>query len=93
LFAFNCIPGWIVALFCLLTIVILSLQGRLFVALFCLVLATLGLEYFFTQPVFSLALTRPEDIAALLTFLTIALVVSALGSKLRKSYWESVLCD
>jgi C4-dicarboxylate-specific signal transduction histidine kinase len=32
--------------------------------------------------------TRPEDIAALLTFLAIALVVSALGSKLRKSYWE-----
>jgi signal transduction histidine kinase len=78
----------IVALFCLLTIVILSLQGRFFVALFCSVLATLGLDYFFTQPVFSLAVTRPEDIAALLTFLAIALVVSALGSKLRKSYWE-----
>jgi C4-dicarboxylate-specific signal transduction histidine kinase len=78
----------IVALFCLLTIVILSLQGRFFVALFCSVLATLGLDYFFTQPVFSLAVTRPEDIAALLTFLAISLVVSALGSKLRKSYWE-----
>ena len=78
----------IVALFCLLTIVILSLQGRFFVALFCSVLATFGLDYFFTQPVFSLAVTRPEDIAALFTFLTIALVVSALGSKLRKSYWE-----
>ena len=77
----------IVGLLCLLTVVILSLQGRFFVALFCSVLATFGLDYFFTQPVFSLAVTRPEDIAALLTFLTIALVVSALGCKLRKSYW------
>ena len=77
----------IVALLCLLTVVILSLQGRFFVALFCSVLATFGLDYFFTQPVFSLAVTRPEDIAALLTFLAIGSVVRALGSKLRKSCW------
>jgi len=78
----------IVALFCLLTIVVISLQGRFFVALLCSVLATLGLDYFFTQPVFSLAVTRPEDIAALFTFVTIALVVSGLGYKVRKSYCE-----
>jgi signal transduction histidine kinase len=78
----------IAALLYLLNIVIISLQGRFFVALLCSVLATLGLVYFFTQPVFSLAVTRPEDIAALFTFSTIALVVSALGSKVRKSYWE-----
>jgi PAS domain S-box-containing protein len=80
----------IVALLCLLTIVVISLQGRFFVALLCSVLATLGLDYFFTQPVFSLAVTRPEDIAALSTFSTIALVVSALGSKVRKSHRELV---
>jgi C4-dicarboxylate-specific signal transduction histidine kinase len=78
----------IVALLCLLTIVVISLQGRFFAALFCSVLATLGLAYFFMHPVFTLAVTRPEDIAALLTFLTITVVVSALGSKLRKSYCE-----
>jgi PAS domain S-box-containing protein len=78
----------IVALFCLLTIVVISLEGCFFVALLCSVLATLGLDYFFTQPVFSLAVTRPEDIAALFTFITIALVVSALGYKVRESYWE-----
>jgi signal transduction histidine kinase len=78
----------IVALLYLLTIVVISLQGRFFVALLCSVLATLGLDYFFTQPVFSLAVTRPEDIAALFTFSTIALAVSALGFKVRKSYWE-----
>jgi PAS domain S-box-containing protein len=78
----------IVALLCLLTIVIISLQGRFFVALFCSVLATLGLDYFFMQPVFSLAATRPEDIAAIFTFLVITLVVSALGARLRKSYCE-----
>jgi C4-dicarboxylate-specific signal transduction histidine kinase len=78
----------IVALFCLLTIVVISLQGRFFVALLCSVLATLLLDYFFTQPVFSLAVTRPEDIAALFTFITVALVVSALGYKVRKSYCE-----
>jgi C4-dicarboxylate-specific signal transduction histidine kinase len=78
----------IVALFCLLIIVVISLQGRFFVALLCSVLATLLLDYFFTQPVFSLAVTRPEDIAALFTFITIALVVSALGYKVRKSYCD-----
>jgi C4-dicarboxylate-specific signal transduction histidine kinase len=40
------------------------------------------------QPVFSLAVTRPEDLAALFTFLTITFVISVLGSKLRKSYSE-----
>jgi PAS domain S-box-containing protein len=78
----------IVALLSLITIVVISLQGRFFVTLLCSVLATLGLDYFFMQPVFSLAVTRPEDIAALFTFLTIALVVSALGSKVRKSEVE-----
>ena len=75
----------IVALLCLLIILVISLQGRFFVALLCSVLATLGLDCFLMRPVFSLAVTRPEDIAALFTFSTIALVVSALGSKVRKS--------
>jgi PAS domain S-box-containing protein len=78
----------IVALLYLLTIVIISLQCRFFVTLLCSVLAFLGLDYFFTSPVFSLVVTRPEDIAALLTFSTTALIVSALGSKVRKSHWE-----
>jgi K+-sensing histidine kinase KdpD len=78
----------IVALLCLLTIVVISLQGRFLVALICSVLAVLGLDYFFMQPIFSLVVTRPEDIAALSTFSTIALIVSALGSKMRKSYFQ-----
>jgi PAS domain S-box-containing protein len=78
----------IVALLCLLTIVVISLQGSFFVALLCSMLATLGLDYFFMQPVFSLVVTRPEDIAALFTFSTIALVVSALGANVRKSHRE-----
>jgi signal transduction histidine kinase len=78
----------IVALLCLLTIVVISLQGRFSVALICSVLAALGLDYFFMQPIFSLVVTRPEDIAALSTFSTIALIVSALGSKMRKSYFQ-----
>src|ERR1700739_3139604 len=80
----------IVALLCLLTIVVVSLQGRFSVALICSVLAALGLDYFFMQPIFSLVVTRPEDIAALSTFSTIALIVSALGSKMRKSYFQLV---
>jgi signal transduction histidine kinase len=78
----------IVALLCLLTIVVISLQGRFSVALICSVLAALGLDCFFMQPIFSLVVTRPEDIAALSTFSTIALIVSALGSKMRKSYFQ-----
>jgi signal transduction histidine kinase len=78
----------IVALLCLLTIVVISLQGRFSVALICSVLAALGLDCFFMQPIFSLVVTRPEDIAALSTFSTIALIVSALGSRMRKSYFQ-----
>jgi PAS domain S-box-containing protein len=78
----------IVALLYLLAIVVISLQGRFFVTLLCSVLALLGLGYFFMPPVFSLAVTRSEDIAALFTFSTTALIVTALGSKVRKSYWE-----
>jgi C4-dicarboxylate-specific signal transduction histidine kinase len=78
----------IVALLCLLTIVVISLQGRFSVALICSVLAALGLDYFFMQPIFSLVMTRPEDIEALSTFSMIALIVSALGSKMRKSYFQ-----
>ena len=78
----------IVALLYLLAIVIISLQCRFFLTLLCSVLAFLSLDYFFTLPVFSLAVTRPEDIAALFTFSTTALIVSVQGSKVRKSYWE-----
>jgi K+-sensing histidine kinase KdpD len=78
----------IVALLCLLTIVVISLQGRFSVALICSVLAALGLDYFFMQPIFSLVVTRPEDIAALSTFSMIALIVSAVGSKMRNSYFQ-----
>jgi K+-sensing histidine kinase KdpD len=78
----------IVALLYLLIIVVISFQCRFSVTLLCSVLAFLGLDYFFTEPVFSLAVTRPEDIAALSTFSTIALIVTVLGSKVRKSYWE-----
>ena len=80
----------IAALVSLLPIVVLSLEGRFFVALLCSVLADLGLDYFFIPPTFSLAAARSDDIAALLTFLVIAVFVALLGYKARKSYWRLV---
>jgi len=78
----------IVALLYLVVILLISLQGRLIVALLCSVVAVFCLDYYLTQRLFSLPVTQPEGIAAFFTFLTSALVVTTLVSRMRKSYWE-----
>ena len=78
----------IVALLYLVVILLISLQGRLIVALLCSVVAVFCLDYYLTQRLFSLPVTQPEGIAAFFTFLTSALVVTTLVSRMRKSYWD-----
>ena len=78
----------IVALLYLVVILLISLQGRLIVALLCSAVAVFCLDYYLTQRLFSLPVTQPEGIAAFFTFLMSALVVTTLVSRMRKSYWE-----
>ena len=80
----------IVALLYLVVILLISLQGRFVVALLCSVVAVFCLDYYLTHQLFSLPVTQPEGIAAFFTFLTAALVVTTLVSRMRKSYLELV---
>jgi signal transduction histidine kinase len=73
-----------VVLLYLVVVVLLSLKGSFvasavfsFVAVFCLV-------YFFTPPVFSLRVSDPLNVVALVVFLAIALVVTRLISRVRE---------
>jgi PAS domain S-box-containing protein len=76
----------------LLAIVLISLQGRLIVALLSTIVALLLLDYFFTPPLFEFTLQDPIDIMAEFTFSATALVVTALVSRMRNSQqqWRDV---
>jgi signal transduction histidine kinase len=73
-----------VVLLYLIVVVLLSLKGSFtasavfsFVAVFCL-------AYFFVPPIFSMRVSDPLNVVALIVFLAIALVVTRLISKVRK---------
>jgi PAS domain S-box-containing protein len=76
----------------LFAIVLISLQGRLIVALLSTIVALLLLDYFFTPPLFEFTLQDPIDIMAEFTFSATALVVTALVSRMRNSQqqWRDV---
>jgi PAS domain S-box-containing protein len=80
------------ALLYLVAIVLISLQGRIVPALLSSVVALLCLDYFFVEPIFAFGPIQPEDVVALFTFLTTALVVTTLVSRMRSSerQWKDV---
>ena len=82
----------IVSLLYLLAIVVVSLQGRLVLALLVSIVALCCLDYFFTEPIFRLSLSEPLDLTALFTFSTTALVVTTLVSRIRagEQQWKDV---
>jgi PAS domain S-box-containing protein len=79
----------VTALLFLVAIVLISLQGRFVLALLSSVVALLCLDCFFVPPIFTFVWTQPEDFAALLTFLTTALVTTTLVSRMRRSLKEN----
>ena len=85
-------PPDMASLLYLLAIVLISLQGRLIVALLSTIVALLLLDYFFTPPLFEFTLQDPIDIMAEFTFSATALVVTALVSRMRNSQqqWRDV---
>src|SRR4029450_13021168 len=75
------------ALLYLIVVVLASLTGSFVLSVIVSIIAILCLDYFFTEPLFSLDLTlsQPLNLVALITFLGTALVITSLMSKVRKS--------
>lgn len=68
----------IVALSYMIIVALLSIAGGFVPSIFSSIIAALCLDYFFTKPLFSLAVYNPIDAVALVAFLTVSSVVSLL---------------
>jgi PAS domain S-box-containing protein len=69
----------------LLVILLLSVKGSFISAALVSMIAVVCLGYFFVAPKFSIAVTDPLDLTALLVFLTTSLVISRLVTRVRHS--------
>jgi len=76
------------ALLYLIVVVLASLTGSFVLSAVVSIIAILCLDYFFTEPLFSIDLTlsQPLNLVALITFLGTALVITSLTAKGRKSF-------
>jgi two-component system sensor histidine kinase KdpD len=68
----------------LLVVVIQSLSGDYLSAAIVSILAVANLDYFFAEPRFSLRVSHPLDLVALVSFLGTALVITKLVSRVRR---------
>ena len=86
-FRFN-VNSTTVALLYLIVVVLASLTGNLVPSAVLSVAAYVCLDYFFTAPLFHLAMSEPLDVVAPLAFLTTAVVINRLVSNARRSMEE-----
>ena len=79
------------ALLYLIVVVLASLTGSFVLSAVVSIIAILCLDYFFSEPLFriDIALSQPLNAVVLITFLTTALVITGLMSKVRKSFQET----
>jgi PAS domain S-box-containing protein len=89
LLTFVCFPFHVtpatVGLLYLIVVVLMSLTGALVPSLLVSVIAALCMNYFFTEPIFSFAMTHPLDPVALLALPATASIVSRLTSTRRQA--------
>ena len=83
-FQFHVNPTTVGLLF-LIVIVLVSLRASLLPAALVAIVAYLCLDYFFTPPLFTLGINQTLDYVAPITYLVIAVVISRLMSRVRKS--------
>src|SRR3981081_4150483 len=76
----------VAALLYMVIIVLVSLQGRFIPAIFASIAAIFCLDYFFVKPIFRIELAETLDVVALVAYLTTALVVTGLLSRVRKAF-------
>ena len=74
-----------VALLYLIVIVLVSLRAGFIPSASVAIIAYICLDYFFTAPLFHLAMNQPLDIVAPIAFVSTAFVITRLMSKVRKS--------
>ena len=91
-FRLHALPS-VAALLYMVIIVVISLQGRFIPAIFVSLVAICGLDYFFIAPVFRIMMAGPLDLAALVAYLTTAIVITSLLARLRKSVRELRLSE
>lgn len=86
-FQFHINPTTVGLLF-LIVIVLVSLRASLLPAALVAVVAYLCLDYFFTPPLFTLGMNQTLDYVAPIAYLIIAVVITGLMSRVRKSSEE-----
>jgi signal transduction histidine kinase len=86
-FQLHALPS-VAALLYTVVVVLVSLQGRFIPAIFVSIVAICCLDYFFIEPVFRLTKAGTLSFVALLAYLTTALVITGLLSRVRKSFVE-----
>jgi signal transduction histidine kinase len=77
-----------VALLYLIVIGLVSLQGRFVPSAMVSIIAYVCLDFFFTEPLFTLGMNHTLDIVAPITYVTSAFVITRLISNVRKSNEE-----
>jgi two-component system sensor histidine kinase KdpD len=75
------IPHTTSALIYVLAVVVSAASGGLAAGLMSAVLSFLALNFFFTRPLHTLSVERPEDVAALVVFLIVSMIVGTLLSR------------
>src|SRR5216683_4809505 len=83
-FQFHVNPTTVGLLF-LIVIVLVSLRASLLPAALVSIVAYLCLDYFFTPPLFTLGMNQTLDYVAPITYLIIAVVITRLMTRVRKS--------
>jgi signal transduction histidine kinase len=82
------VRGAVAGLLYMTVIVLVSLRRRLIPALLSSLVAVISLDYFFVDPVFRLGVAESLDVAALVAYLTTAIVITGLLSRVQKSVDE-----
>jgi signal transduction histidine kinase len=82
------VRGAVAGLLYMTVIVLVSLRRRLVPALLVSLVAVIALDYFFVDPVFRLSLAESLDAAALVAYLTTAIVITGLLSRVQRSVDE-----
>src|ERR1700730_3865090 len=83
-FQFHVNPTTVALLF-LIVIVLVSLRASLVPAVLVAIVAYLCLDYFFTAPLFALGMNQTLDYVAPIAYLIIAVVITRLMARVRKS--------
>jgi signal transduction histidine kinase len=82
------VRGAVAGLLYMTVIVLVSLRRRLIPAVLVSVVAVICLDYFFVDPIFRLRLAESLDVAALVAYLTTAIVITGLLSRVQRSVDE-----